>query len=237
MKTFIWTLPTRLFHWMLAISFTLAFILGGEEEYLSWHAALGVFIGMIIIFRIIQGFTGPKYARFRDFPITPAAIRLFITNMKQSKENHPGHNPLASLIMLAIILTALVSALSGMCIVASGETGLFGLRFNAGSNAEIIEDFHEVVVHLFLILVGVHLTGLLADTILHPKNGTIFSIFSGYKKMDAVEAKLSQPQKIFSAIWFAFSLLMLIYVRCYQPLPAGEKESTEQVGTIEDEED
>ncbi|MEI6434676.1 MAG: cytochrome b/b6 domain-containing protein [Bacteroidota bacterium] len=229
MKTYIWTLPTRLFHWALAISFTATFILGGEEKYLGIHAALGSLIGGLILFRIIQGFTGPRYARFSDFPVSPASLWTFITKMKKSKATHPGHNPLASVIMLFIMITALASAVSGMCIFASGETGIFGLNLMSGVDSEFFEEFHDVVVHLFLILVGIHLTGIVADTIFQRDNGTIFSIFTGYKRINATHVSLSLFQKIFSVLWFAIPIMMFFYVLLYQPLPTGEEDETEQL--------
>ncbi|MCX6278904.1 MAG: cytochrome b/b6 domain-containing protein [Bacteroidetes bacterium] len=228
MKTYIWALPTRLFHWALAISFTAAFILGGEEQYLGFHAAFGSLIGGLIFFRIIQGFTGPQYVRFGDFPVSPASIWTFITKMKESKATHPGHNPLASVIMLSIMITAMASAVSGMCIFASGETGIFGFKLTPGGDSEFIEEFHDVVVHLFLILVGIHLTGIVADTIFHRENGTIFSIFTGYKRIKATDVSLSPFQKIFSALWFVIPIMMFFYVLLYQPLPTGEDDGTEQ---------
>ena len=237
MKTYIWTLPTRLFHWLLAISFAVAYLLGGEENYLSLHAALGSFIGSLILFRIIQGIAGPRYARFRDFPVSPASLKLFITSMKQSKASHPGHNPLASVIMICIMFTAIISAVSGMLIFATGETGIFGIRINPGFNADVVGEVHEVVVNIFLILVGVHLTGILADTLFHRANGTIFSIFTGYKNIEAKEARLSTGQKIFSVFWFVIPAAIFFYVLMYQPVPAGENENTEQVKDNDNDED
>lgn len=237
MKTYIWTLPTRLFHWLLAISFAAAYLLGGEENYLSLHAALGSLIGALIVFRILQGFTGPRYARFRDFPVSPASIRSFITNMKQSKATHPGHNPLASVIMLCIMLAALVSACSGMLILASGETGIFGFRMTPGFDKDVFEEFHEIVTTVFLVLVGIHLTGILADTLFHRANGTILSIFTGYKNVSAQNARLTSAQKVFSVLWLAVPLAIFAYVLLYQPVPAGEKENTQQVSDTDKDED
>ena len=165
MRTYIWTIPTRLFHWSLAFAFTLAFILGGEEEYLGLHAALG------------------------------------------------------------------------MLIFASGDTGIFGFRLNPGSDQEIFEEVHDVAVHLFLILLGIHLTGILADTIFHPGNRTIGSVFTGYKRIEAPPAVSTTFQTIFSIAWFGIPLIVFFYVLRFQAIPAGEKENTEQVSEPDKDED
>jgi cytochrome b len=229
MKTYIWTVPTRLFHWLLALSFAIAFLLGGEEDFLSIHAALGVFIGVLVIFRILQGLTGPRYARFRDFPVSPGSIRFFITNMRQSKALHPGHNPLAALVMLAIFCMALLSAISGMLLFAVSDSGFLGFRLNGAIDPEMLEEFHDVVVHLFLILVGIHLTGILADTLFHRENGTIWSIFTGYKRIQTVPASMNLFSKVFAMVWFGIALLAFFFVLVNQPVPAGKEEETEQV--------
>jgi cytochrome b len=237
MKTYIWTLPTRFFHWLLAISFTITYIIGSQEMYPGLHAALGSMIGGLVLFRILQGFTGPKYVRFSDFPVSPASIMSFLTSMKQNKANHPGHNPLASVIMLCILATALISAISGMLIFASAETGFLGLRNIAGVDKEIFENFHEVIVNVFLVLVGIHLAGILADTLFHPGNGTIFSIFTGYKNIEAAPAGLSPSQRIFSLFWFLIPACIFLYVLFLQPLPAGTTDKTEQVTKSDNDED
>jgi cytochrome b len=237
MKTYIWTWPTRLFHWMLAAGFTAAFLLGGEEEFINWHAALGTLVGCLVLFRILQGFTGPKYARFRDFPVSPASLVAFLKNMKQSKATHAGHNPAAAVVMLGIMVTAILSAFSGMMIFAGGETGFMGIKMTMGSGPELFEEFHEVIVHVFLALVGFHLLGILVDTLFHPASGTIFSIFTGYKKIRAEEANPTLFHKIFSIFWFAVPLLIFFYILAYQPITAGERQETEQSGEAGEEED
>ena len=58
MKTYIWSLPTRLSHWLVAIALVVAYILGGEEESINIHAAFGYLAGTLILFRIIWGILG-----------------------------------------------------------------------------------------------------------------------------------------------------------------------------------
>ena len=48
MKTLIWALPTRLFHWLLAISFAFAYILGHFDDFIRFHFAFGALIGTLV---------------------------------------------------------------------------------------------------------------------------------------------------------------------------------------------
>jgi cytochrome b len=236
MKTYIWTLPTRLFHWLLAFSFTIAFILGGEEEFIHVHSSFGVFIGILVFFRIIQGFYGPRYTRFRDFPVSFEAIRYFLTRMKESKSSHPGHNPLASVVMLSIFFMALLSAVSGIFLTATDVSGFCGLRLNTGIDPDVFGEVHEVVVHLFLLLVGFHLAGVIFDTMFHPQNKTIFSIITGYKQIEAAPAVLSRFQFFFTVFWLLVPAAMFFYTLRHQSTSAGTSEGTEQVDENEKEE-
>jgi len=53
MKTYIWSLPTRIFHWLLVIGMVAAYILSDDEALLNFHSSVGYMVGIVIIFRII----------------------------------------------------------------------------------------------------------------------------------------------------------------------------------------
>ena len=44
MKTFIWSVPIRIFHWLLVIGFATAYILGDQVITANWHFAFGAFV-------------------------------------------------------------------------------------------------------------------------------------------------------------------------------------------------
>ncbi|MGA1069208.1 MAG: cytochrome b/b6 domain-containing protein, partial [Burkholderiaceae bacterium] len=56
----VWDLPTRLFHWMLAVSVVAMFITGNLEsdDALTWHFRIGYFIASLLLFRLVWGFVG-----------------------------------------------------------------------------------------------------------------------------------------------------------------------------------
>ena len=69
MKTYIWALPTRIFHWLLVIGFSAAYLLGDADGLRNVHYAFGAFVGTLVFFRLIYGLIGPGYSNFKDFPI------------------------------------------------------------------------------------------------------------------------------------------------------------------------
>ena len=189
MKTLIWTLPTRIFHVLLALGFTTAYILGDFEELLNYHFAFGAFVSVLILFRILFGLIGPKYSNFRDFPIGLNNQKAFIKNYF-SKELYVGHNPAAALVMLSILLIGLFCGITGYLFYAE-ETGILYVI----GNADFLKDIHEVLANIFLGLVIMHLLGVFSDALFHWKTGTLTSIFNGYKNVEAEPAKLNIFQK------------------------------------------
>ncbi|WP_126444254.1 cytochrome b/b6 domain-containing protein [Sulfuricystis multivorans] len=112
MRTYVWDLPTRLFHWLLVICVVAAFVtvkIGGNL--MVWHGRLGLAILGLITFRIVWGFVGSTYARFATFVRGPAAIRAYLAGKWQGL----GHNPLGALSVLALL----------GCLALQAGTGLF----------------------------------------------------------------------------------------------------------------
>lgn len=189
-KSLIWTWPTRLFHWFMALGFMAAFITAqvAKDIGMNPHFAFGMFVGTLALFRILFGFFGPQYARFKDFPL--GEIGNFISNMlkRNEEQEYPGHNPLASFVMLGIMFGLLFTAMSGMAI-----------RITKG--AEIVENMHKMFFMFSMIMVVLHLLGILSDLFLRKHMGTLGSIFTGYKNVQAQNAELTKGQKNYAIVW------------------------------------
>lgn len=217
MKTYIWSIPTRLFHWLLATGLVAAYFLGEEEELLNIHSSIGYSIGILIIFRIIWGMIGPRYSRFRDFPIRLNSLRSFFMDMKKSKSGHNGHNPAASIVMIGIILTALLIVISGTLLMASEGNGFF-IFLNPAISPDILKETHEALVNVLIVLVILHLLGNLVDFIFNRRSGTLKSIFTGYKNLDGNGIRLNSFQVIIATLGIVSALAILPYSIKYQKI-------------------
>jgi cytochrome b len=239
MKTYIWSLPTRIFHWLLVIGMVAAYILSDEEELLNFHSSVGYMVGILIIFRIIWGFAGPKYSRFSDFPIGMNSLKNFATDMKGSKSHSPGHNPAASIVMMGIILFSLMIVVTGILLLASEGQGLFAF-IKIGLSEDILKETHEISVNIVIGLVIAHLLGNLVDFISNKKAATLLSMFTGYKNIDAEGIKLTSFQKFIAAIGILAALAIVPYSIVTQKLtPEAEKSGQEnpKISKEEEEED
>ena len=208
MRTYIWTLPTRIFHWLLAIGFIAAYILGDFDNLRNLHFAFGAFVGTLIVFRLLFGLFGPIYSNFGDFPIGFKNQVEFIKTYFSKTKIYAGHNPVASFVMLLILITGLICGLSGYFLYATENNVL-----NIGVGEDFLEELHEVIANLFLILDGIHLIGILGDTLFDNKTGTLKSIFTGFKNIDAKNARLGSFHKAFIFLWFLvpFYIFYLAY--------------------------
>lgn len=235
MKTYIWSLPTRIFHWLLVISLVAAYALSEEEELLNLHTAFGYAVGFLVVFRLIWGFMGPRYSKFKDFPIEPGEIREFFTDMRSSKLKHVGHNPLASWVMIGIIIVAGFLVLSGILMLAEKGVASFGF-IKPGISEDTLKEVHETTVSILVALVIIHLLGLIVEFLTNRKMGTVLSIISGYKNVQAEPVQLTTFQRVFSIIVLALAFAVIPYSAGTQNLSSLEK-SNENTEEIHDEED
>ena len=119
----VWDLPVRLFHWLLVAGIAAASITGWllPATWLKIHLIAGTTIGCLVLGRLVWGFTGTRYSRFRSFTFSPAATIAHIKDLMEGRaEREAGHNPLGALMVFAllacigtIVLTG-VAALGGL---------------------------------------------------------------------------------------------------------------------------
>ena len=112
-KVRIWDLPTRVFHWGLAICVAGLVVtgkLGGET--MVWHFRLGYTVLSLLLFRLIWGFMGGHWSRFAVFIKGPVAILRYLQG-----GNTPlsvGHNPLGALSVVALLGFLLLQVTTGL---------------------------------------------------------------------------------------------------------------------------
>jgi cytochrome b len=110
----IWDLPLRLFHWALVACLVGSLVtvnLGGN--WMVWHMRFGYAILSLVLFRIVWGFVGSRYARFTEFVSGPSRVMGYLRGAPGLGVS-PGHSPLGSLSVIALILLLLVQAVLGL---------------------------------------------------------------------------------------------------------------------------
>ncbi len=116
-ETRVWDLPTRLFHWLLVLSVSAGWLIGNNLSFnnIQWHLYLGYCTGGLIVFRIIWGFIGPPSARLSALFASPRSVILYLSSLsRRTPSGVPGHNPLGSWAVLAMLATLIVQVSTGL---------------------------------------------------------------------------------------------------------------------------
>lgn len=205
MKTKVWPVSLRVFHWLLAVGFIFAYVLGEKDDLRNLHEAFGLMVGSLIVLRFFYGLFGTEYTRFSAFPIGVKNQVEFFRSFLGKPKTYAGHNPLAALIMLAILIAGLLTALSGF-LLYGGENDIV----NIGNGEDFLEEAHEVMANLFLGLVILHLAGLLVDLLVHKTHRSVFSMFNGEKNVEGTSYKLNLFQKIYGIVWIVVPILVFL---------------------------
>jgi cytochrome b len=172
-RILVWDLPTRLFHWLLAASFAGAWLTAESEKWRDIHVLLGYTLAGLLVFRLVWGFVGSRYARFGSFLFPPAETLAYLSSLFSGSPRHyTGHNPAGALAIFALLILGAVAALSG--------------HFTYESEREWLEELHEGAASAMLAVVGVHLIGVFGGSLLHREN-LPRSMITGHKLGDPAD--------------------------------------------------
>lgn len=213
-KSYIWSLPTRVFHWLFVVCILLAFITAEEDRLLNYHVIIGYIVLILLLFRLVWGVFGTKYSRFKDFPLSMKNAKEFIFNIFNKEQKFVGHNPLASYVMIAMFITVFLIIVSGIFTLGIQEgKGIFSsLNLTFFKNMELFEESHEVLATFLIILIISHLGGIVFDRLLHSKHETLQSIFTGYKRTKKDESvQLNLFQKSIVLLFVILFVLFMVY--------------------------
>lgn len=193
-RILVWDIPTRVFHWLLALSFAGAYITAESESWRLAHVTLGYTFGGLILFRLLWGLIGTRHARFADFAFGPRRVLAYLRSLLGGNpEHHVGHNPAGSWAIYAILLFGLGIAVSGYALY--NEIG-----------GETFEEVHEVLANLVLGIVVVHIAGVFISSFLHREN-LPRSMVTGYKDGEPAQG-ISQAR---GAVGIAVAGLVLAF--------------------------
>jgi len=152
-KFYVWDPLVRIFHWALVLGFAANALLLDDDG--SAHQLVGYIILALLVFRLVWGVVGSRYARFATFAPTPGAIRGQIVDVATGRRRaHLGHTPLGALMIWNIILTLLAISATGIILVLGGS-----------SVVDWAEEAHEVLVIWAEISVVAHIVAVIWESI------------------------------------------------------------------------
>lgn len=166
----VWDLPLRLWHWALAASVLVAWFT--PTVYDRLHRIVGYSVIGLLAFRLVWGFWGSRYSRFRMVGIRLRAAPNYVWNLRRGiTGRYIGLNPAGTLMLVALLLSLMVSAITG---ALSVTVTFFGVWW--------IEDTHAWASDAVIVLVVLHVTGVVLMGILQREN-LIRAMFTGRKRI------------------------------------------------------
>ena len=191
----------------------LAFISSESERLLIFHGAIGYAVGVLIFFRIVWGFVGPKYSKWTDFNFNIKKAIIFGLNIFINQKKYLGHNMAASLVMVSLIVVVFFTVFSGILTFGVQEgRGVFSfLNDTFFKDMEAFKKLHEFFANLILVLIAIHLGGVFIENLLHKNDKVLTSIINGYKNFGNEKVTLNIFQKIIAIIFFICVVLVFIY--------------------------
>ena len=188
----VWDVFVRIFHWSLVLSFVTAYFTSEDENPL--HILAGYMVLGLIIFRIVWGFIGTRYARFESFVFPLSTVVIYLKSLFSKKPKHyVGHNPVGGWMVIAMLIMLFMVTFSGLNLYAIEEAdGPLAIQMQSinpigtvyaaddpeqylvAEKDEVGEDywkeFHELSTDLMLILIGLHIAGVVISSKVHKEN-------------------------------------------------------------------
>lgn len=155
----VWDLPTRLFHWLL-VACVIGLVATGYRGAVEWHARLGYTVLALLLFRLVWGFAGGRWSRFRSFLYGPRSLAAYLAG-RAHPDHLVGHNPLGAGSVFAMLLVLLAQVATGL--VSDDEIAFTGPlnRFVSSSQGLAATWYHKQVGQWLLIgLVVLHLAAI-----------------------------------------------------------------------------
>jgi cytochrome b len=182
----VWDPLVRLFHWTLVLAFIFAFCSQSDafekiresllpEEWLqTLHVWAGYTIAGLLLFRLLWGLVGPRYARFSDFVYRPGEVFAYVKAVLTLRApRYLGHNPAGGAMIIIMLLSLTITVSAGLMLYGAekGLGPLAGLLMDSSDDAiDAFKEVHEFFANFTVILVIGHLIGVIWESLLHREN-------------------------------------------------------------------
>ncbi|MGV3655440.1 MAG: cytochrome b/b6 domain-containing protein [Noviherbaspirillum sp.] len=158
--------PMRMFHWLFALSFVLAYVTADGERWRLLHVFSGYTMAGLLAFRVVYGVLGPRQFRlgvlWRKVAGAPAWLKSAFRRGAFNEINwRQGQNLGMAAAMIALLLLVVPLTLSGYLIYNEVSGGLGG---------EWLEELHEFFGEAILTVVLLHLALIAGLSLVRRKN-------------------------------------------------------------------
>ena len=172
----VWDAPTRLFHWaivlLIAVSyFTIKYASGANVVLLmNLHELSGYTILTLLLFRLAWGFVGSETSRFSQFLCNPLeGLRHLRHFGRREPDNQVGHNAAGGWMVLVLLVTLGVQAVTGLFTFDDVPEGPLGGAVSE-STAYWLTSVHRANFNVILALMVLHVLAITAYAVVKRHN-------------------------------------------------------------------
>lgn len=224
----IYDAPTRVFHWLFAGCFAMAFAIANlvddESARFSLHMLAGLCMVFVLLLRIVWSLVGTRHARASDLVLNPARLFGYFGSMASGPgKEWAGHNPASSWAALTMACLALGLGVTGTLMATGGENGQ-------------LKDVHELLANGFLAVVLLHLGGVVVHALRH-RDRLPSSMLTGSKQLHSDGHMPVRPMPVAGLAFLALTLLFIGHLAQTYDAQARNVDVfgiTLQLGDIED---
>lgn len=167
--------PTRVFHWLFALSFLGAYLTADGERFRLLHITLGYTMAGLLVFRVLYGLLGPRQAALSMLWRKLGGLWLWAQSLKTSVQAvaqadaspavnwRQGQNLFMALAIVALLVLVLPLTLSGYATYQEWGDFLGG---------DWIAEVHEFFGNTVLAVVLAHIAAIVGLSVLRRKNLT-----------------------------------------------------------------
>ncbi|WP_051335810.1 cytochrome b/b6 domain-containing protein [Methylocapsa acidiphila] len=191
----VWDLLVRFGHWGLVAAFAVAYLSAEGEENGpdALHVWSGYVVGTLVLMRVIWGFIGSKHARFGDFVRPIGDCMRYLADLGRGRaRRYIGHSPAGGLMVLTLLAALTGTVVTG--VITYGELGKGPLASlaqsvspqGAGADKEkesAVGEIHEVLANVTLALIGLHVLGVIAASVIH-RESLVAAMITGRKRAE-----------------------------------------------------
>ncbi len=181
----VWDPAVRLFHWTLVAGFFIAYLT--EDDFLTVHVWAGYMVAGLIVFRVIWGIIGPRYARFSNFVFAPSVVVRYLKDiLLLNARRYVGHNPAAGAMIVALLVSLVITTITGLAVYGAAENAgplAAWLGYRGEEGGEVFEEIHEFFANFTLFLVFLHVIGVVVESLIHREN-LVRGMIDGFKRSE-----------------------------------------------------
>jgi cytochrome b len=205
----IWDLPTRLFHWVLAVLIFVAWF-SAWRDWMEVHVVCGLTVLTLLLFRLIWGFVGSDTARFTHFLRSPmAALRHLRRVVRREPDTEAGHNAAGGYMVVVLLALLFVQVGTGLCsnddIMVEGPLA----EFIGKDRSDWLTHIHHLNFTLIEIAIALHVLAIIGYRVMKGHN-LLLPMITGKKRLPGATRQPRMMHPVLALAVLAFSALVVV---------------------------